>query len=69
MCPNHTGPQREEKDTRRGWPSAILGTAYSNGNGWYVDETGHTPNFDLKLQEYRKRMEEKNKGGANVDRS
>lgn len=58
-CPNHTGPQREQKDIRRAWPSVILGTAYSDGGGWYVGPDGKAPNFKEKLRLWREKREAK----------
>jgi len=59
MCSNHTGPQREQKDARRAWPSMILGAAYRDNNGWYAGPDGKTPNFKEKLQSWRKNNEAK----------
>lgn len=57
IYPNHTGPQRGEKDMRRAWPSHILGTACADGNGWFVGPDGNPVNVRQKLRRYKRMVE------------
>jgi len=55
LCPNHSGPQREQKDTRRAWPS-WLGTAVCDGKGWYKPVDGDERSMEKRYQDFKDKL-------------